>query len=139
MPGRAFFDTNILIYAFSSGDWRQEPALKLLETGGTIGVQTLNEFLHVSTVKLKTPWQEALRRLELIESLCGAPTPVTMGVHRRGVRLAASGGFGLYDAMMLSAAIESSCGTFYSEDLNHSQKVEGLTIHNPFRRVSPHG
>jgi len=52
MPDKAFFDTNILLYAFSARDSRQNVALDLLLAGGTIGVQTLNEFVNVITGKL---------------------------------------------------------------------------------------
>jgi predicted nucleic acid-binding protein len=35
--------------------------------------------------------------------------------------------------MLIAAALKAGCRTFYSEDLQHSQKVESLTIRNPFR------
>ena len=84
MPDRAFFDTNILIYAFSAGDPRQGVALKLMLNGGAIGVQTLNEFVSVATCKLKIPWTEVVARLGIIERLCDPAVPVTLSVHRRG-------------------------------------------------------
>jgi predicted nucleic acid-binding protein len=31
------------------------------------------------------------------------------------------------------SSVEAGCRTFYSEDLHHSQRIEGLTIRNPFR------
>jgi predicted nucleic acid-binding protein len=50
MPGdRAFFDTNILVYAFSTeGGAQQVIAFGLLSDGGTVGVQTLNEYANVA-------------------------------------------------------------------------------------------
>jgi len=36
-------------------------------------------------------------------------------------------------AMLLAAALKAGCTTFYTEDLQHGQKIGGLTIRNPFR------
>jgi len=117
MPGnRAFFDTNILIYAFSSGDRRQETALDLLLTGGTVGIQTLNEFANVVTGKVKVPWREAIVWLDTVGKLCDPPIPVTESVHRRGLQIAQATGYHIYDSLMVSA-MEADCTVFYSEDL----------------------
>jgi predicted nucleic acid-binding protein len=35
--------------------------------------------------------------------------------------------------MLLASALEAGCRTFYSEDLHHGQRIDGLTIRNPFR------
>ena len=50
---KPFFDTNVLIYAFSVGDERSEIARALLARGATVGVQSLNEFVAVARRKLK--------------------------------------------------------------------------------------
>lgn len=41
--------------------------------------------------------------------------------------------FGFYDSLIVAAALESGCKTLYSEDLQHGQQIEGLTIENPFK------
>ena len=51
-----FLDTNILIYAFASGDKRSARAEALLAEGGVIGVQVLNEFTSVARRKLGWDW-----------------------------------------------------------------------------------
>ena len=48
----AFFDTNVLIYAFAGDDARTGIAEGLLARGGRVGVQTLNEFVAVAVRKL---------------------------------------------------------------------------------------
>ena len=40
--------------------------------------------------------------------------------------------FVLYDALIVAAALEAGCTRLYSEDLQHGQQIEGLTIENPF-------
>jgi predicted nucleic acid-binding protein len=43
--------------------------------------------------------------------------------------------YSYWDSLILSAAIESNCNIFYSEDMQHGQVIEGtLTIQNPFFR-----
>jgi predicted nucleic acid-binding protein len=47
-------------------------------------------------------------------------------------------GYGIYDALIVSAALEAGCTTLYSEDLQDGQVIERkserqLTIRNPFR------
>jgi len=132
MPDRAFFDTNILVYAFSGGDRRQSAALDLLLAGGTIGVQTLNEFARVVAGKLGTPWRDVILRLQTIQQLCEPAIPLTLAVHQRGLRIAQAHGYHIYDALMLAAALEASCTVFYSEDMHDGHVVGGMTIRNPF-------
>ena len=38
-----------------------------------------------------------------------------------------------YDSLILSSAIDSKCNILYSEDMQHNQKIETLTIINPFK------
>jgi predicted nucleic acid-binding protein len=135
---KAFFDTNVLIYAFSARDPRQNKALDLLLAGGAISVQTLNEFLNVVISKMKTPWPDAMTWVETILELCLPPVPITIGVHRHGVRIACAHGYHIYDSLMLAAALEASCTVFYSEDLHDGQMIESLAIRNPFGRRSRH-
>jgi predicted nucleic acid-binding protein len=106
--------------------------LGLLLAGGTIGVQTLNEFVNVITGKLKMPWPDAMLRLETIQKLCEPAIPMTLGVHRRGLDIAQASGYHIYDSLMLAAALEASCTVFYSEDMHDGQAIENLTIRNPF-------
>jgi predicted nucleic acid-binding protein len=40
--------------------------------------------------------------------------------------------FSWHDSLIITAALECGCHTLYSEDLQHQQKVETLTIINPF-------
>ena len=41
-------------------------------------------------------------------------------------------GIQFYDAMMVSAALESGCTEILSEDLNDGQDYGGVIAHNPF-------
>jgi len=139
MPDKAFFDTNILIYAFSVGDPRRSLALDLLLAGGTVSVQTLNEFVNVVRGKMKVDWLEVLVWLDTVTKLCPPPIPVTLAVHHRGLEIAQACGYHIYDSLMLAAALEASCTVFYSEDMQDGHAIDGLTIRNPFTPASPRG
>ncbi len=37
-----------------------------------------------------------------------------------------------YDSIIVAAALEAGCRRLYSEDMQHGQRIHGLTIENPF-------
>jgi predicted nucleic acid-binding protein len=132
---RAFFDTNVLIYAFAKDDRRTKIAETLLAGGGVLGVQTLNEFVAVAVRKLGMPWEEVLEALGAIRVLFPSPVALTVQTHDRALRIAGRYGYHIYDSLVIAAALEARCNTLFSEDMNDGQTVEGLTIRNPFRAV----
>ena len=128
-----FFDTNVIIYAFAKGDPRSEAAEALLARGGVVGVQTLNEFVAIAVRKLAMSWEEVLQALSALRILFPSPTPITVETHDMAVRIAGQYKYHIYDSLVIAAALEASCSTLYSEDMQDGQIIEGLTIHNPFR------
>lgn len=134
MSGKVFFDTNVLIYAMALGDPRRDRAQQLLAKGGIVSVQILNEFVAVARRKMLMPWNDVVEALDAIQVLCPLPVPITLDVHEAALRIARGSGFGIYDALILSSALEANCSTLYSEDLQDGQVIENnLTIRNPFR------
>jgi predicted nucleic acid-binding protein len=134
MPGKAFFDTNILIYAIAQDDARGARAEELLAGGGRVSVQVLNEFVSVARRKLRMPWNEVTEALDAIGILCSPPVPITISTHESALKIAQQHGYEIYDALIVAAALEAGCATLYSEDLQDGQVIDGkLTIRNPFR------
>ena len=131
---KLFLDTDILIYAFSSGDDRTEFARVLLANGATVGVQSLNEFAAVARRKLGMTWKEVSEALAAIQTLCPGPVPVTMELHSEALRLAERYRYTIFDSLIIAAALAASSSLLFSEDLRHGQVIDGLTIKNPFRR-----
>jgi len=43
--------------------------------------------------------------------------------------------FGFYDSLIVAAALDAGCKTLCTEDLTHGQRVDGLSIENPFART----
>jgi predicted nucleic acid-binding protein len=130
----AFFDTNVLIYAFAKDDPRTEIAERLLGAGGVVGVQTLNEFVAVAVRKLGMPWKDVLEALSALRVLFPAPVPLTVQTHDAALRIAGRYGYPIYDSLVIAAALEARCQTLFSEDIHDGQAIEGLTIRNPFSR-----
>lgn len=133
MPGERFFDTNILIYAFTTGDRRCAPAEALLAEGGVIGVQVLNEFTNVVRSKLRWDWPQLDAALEVITELMEPARPLTTEIHAHAVKLARTSALSFYDALIIAAAADAECSVLLTEDMQHGRKFGGVTIQNPFR------
>lgn len=134
MNARAFFDTNVLVYAALKNDPRSGRSEELLAVGGVISIQVLNEFVSVARRKFKTPWDDVRVALQWIRLLCPDPIPITIDIHEEAVSIAEKYGLGIYDALIAAAALDAKCGILYSEDLRDGQVIDGdLTIRNPFR------
>ena len=133
MSVKPFLDTNVLVYAFTSDDPRNEDATDLLMTGGTVSVQVLNEFVNVTRRKHQRDWGEIVQSLETLKALLRPPLPLTMELLAKGVEIAKTYRFKFYDSLIVAAALTAGCDELLTEDLHHGQKIGGLTIRNPFR------
>ena len=133
MSDRAFFDSNVLIYAMVSGDPRRERAQQLVAQGGVISVQVLNEFVAVAQRKMRMPWEDVVEALDAVRILFPSPVSITLDTHQATLKIAQQYGFGIYDAQIAATALEANCSTLYSEDLQDGQVIDKrLTIRNPF-------
>lgn len=137
MPVKAFFDTNVLIYAVARDDPRSVQAEELLASGGVLSVQILNEFASVARRKILMSWSDVTEALDAFRVLCPSPLPITIEIHEAALKIAEKHGYHIYDALVVAAALEAGCTTLYSEDLHDGQAVDGqLTVRNPFARSS---
>jgi predicted nucleic acid-binding protein len=130
---RPFFDSNTLLYTVSSDLRKAGIAEELLEQGGTISVQILNEVANVARRKLGMSWEEVGRTLTSIRNLCAQPRPLTVETHEAAVRIAERYGYSMYDALILASALQAGSNVVYSEDMQDGQRIDDrLTIRNPF-------
>jgi predicted nucleic acid-binding protein len=133
MNARAFLDTNVLIYALAQNDPRSIAAEQLLQAGGRVSVQVLNEFVSVTRRKLALAWPDVIAALGAIRTLCGDPIALDRAVHDTGVELARRHQISIYDAMIVAAARAAKCEVVYSEDLQDGRSFgSDLRIENPF-------
>lgn len=131
-----FVDSNLLVYAHSSGGDRYRKAFELVarignDGTGAVSVQVLAEFYSVTTSKLKMKPNEAE---DVIRDLGH------WKIHRPGHSdvLAAIGlqrlhKLAWWDALILNSALELGAATLWTEDFSHGQKFGALTVRNPFR------
>lgn len=126
-----FFDTNILVYALADDAALAERSLALLEAGGTISAQVLNELAHTLRRKFSTSWPQVAQTSERMRELC-AVVPVTEETHERGLVLAERYQLNVYDGMIVAAAQLAGCTVLYSEDMHDGLVIDGLTIRNPY-------
>jgi predicted nucleic acid-binding protein len=135
MSAECFLDTNVLIYAFAADDPRSARAEALIEAGGVIGVQVINEFTNVTRRKLCWPWEQIEAALAVIAELLGPARALNVAIHSHAVALARSHTLAFYDALIVAAAIDARCRWLLSEDLQQGRQFGALTIENPFREA----
>jgi len=126
-----FFDTNVLLYLLSADAAKADRAEQLVAAGGLISVQVLNEFAAVAAGKLAMRFAEIREVLATIRTLC-AVKPLEVETHELGLELAERYGYSIYDSMILAAALRAGCSVLFSEDFQHGQTIDRLTIRNPF-------
>ena len=139
MSDKYFIDTNIVVYSFDPNDQRkQNIARELIQNAlqdqtGCISTQVIQEFLNVSTRKFKPPLShlDSLRYLNaVLAPLCEVFT--SLDLLRRTIEVSERWQYSLYDSMIITAALQANCAVLYTEDLQHGQQIESLTVVNPF-------
>ncbi len=133
-----FLDTNIIAYTFDeTAEKKQAIAQQLLERAfkkeGVISYQVIQEFMNLALRKFKPPMTniQAKRYLEeVLLPICDY-YPVD-AFYKRGLDIQNRWKFSWYDSLIVTAALESGCDVLYTEDLQHAQNIETLTVWNPF-------
>jgi predicted nucleic acid-binding protein len=127
----AFLDTNVLVHALVGDPPLAQRSLALLEAGGTVSVQVLNEYANTLRRKFSASWRQVAQASERMRELC-AVVPVTEEVHARGLALAERYMLSTYDGMIVAAAQLAGCTVLYSEDMHDGLVIDRLTIRNPY-------
>ena len=131
---RQFLDSNVVLYLLSDNQTKANCCEEIVEQGGVISVQLLNECVNVMLKKLKMAQPEIDEFLAVIKSICDI-VPLSVEVHEGALELLGRYQISWYDALNVSAAIESDCDTLWSEDMHNGLVVnKTLTIRNPFDR-----
>ena len=139
--GKVFLDTNVLVYAVDHRDRAKQMKAQSLLRGTpraslVISTQVLGEFYWTVTRKLvpAIPNEEARAAVERLSRL--TVVPVDRDIVRGAIELAALTSIAYWDALIVKAASTMSCERVLSEDLNHSQVIDGVRIENPFLPVN---
>jgi len=138
--GVFFLDTNVFVYALlPAAPLKRHCALQLVEQAlashlGCISYQVVQEFANVAMRK----FAQRLTTDECRQFIDAAMQPLNR-VHSSPDLLASAldlhdeTRYGVYDSLMLAAALQVGATVVYTEDLQHNQLVRGkLRIVNPF-------
>ena len=128
---KPFLDSNIVLYLLSGDAAKADRAQALLEAGGVVSVQVLNEVTSVCLRKLKMPWPEVDALLLAVKAACEV-LPLTVASHEKAVELAKRFQLSFYDANIVASAVLSGAPVLLSEDMHGGLLIEGLMIQNPF-------
>ena len=135
-----FIDTNVFIYQLDDSDRRKhEMAERIVRDALVIGnacisSQVVQECLNVALHKAEITLPLADARAYL-DAVLAPLMQVTMSeaLYHRALDVRGRWRFGFYDSLIVAAALMAGCRTLLSEDMQHGQKVEQLTIIDPFR------
>lgn len=126
-----FIDSNVVLHLLSGDAAKADLAEAMLNKGGIISVQVLNEVTSVCRRKLKMSWEEIDAVMLAVKAACDV-VPLTVESHDKAVQIAKQFQLSIYDAHIYAAAILSGAKTLLSDDMQSGMKIDGLVVKNPF-------
>ena len=129
---KPFIDSNVILYLLSHDAAKADKAESILQAGGVISVQVLNEVVSVCQRKLKMPWDEIDAVLQAVKASVQV-VPLTEATHELAVQLCKRYQLSFYDAHICSAALVAGSTVLLSEDMQDGMVVDNLVVKNPFK------
>jgi predicted nucleic acid-binding protein len=138
-----FIDTNVLAYAHDASEQHRQPiAVAIIDDlwrsrEGVLSTQVLTEFYVVVTRKFKPPLSRREAR-RLIDAYTAWPViQVDPPLIIAASALEEQHSLSFWDALIVEAARRAGADRLVSEDLQHSRRIAGLVIDNPFIAADP--
>ena len=135
--GKAFFDTNVLLYMYGGADPDKRVRAEGLfqQCAGTgrmlLSTQVVQEFYAAGRRKLGIP-RERLR--DVVAGLLDLPLVTVRPSHiLSAMQTEERYGISFWDALILAAAESGGAEVLYTEDLNDGQRYGNVLVRNPFR------
>ena len=134
-----FIDSNVFVYLFDETDGHKRGTAErivdsaLQTNSASISFQVVQEILNVVTRKIATPMtaEGAKSFVEEVLVPLWRVSP-SMALYHRALDVQYRYQYSFYDSLIAAAALDAGCTRLYTEDLRDGQKIEGLTIKNPF-------
>jgi len=135
-PGKAFFDTNVLLYVRSTADLHKQARARALfdeyvDTGRIVlSTQVVQEFFVRALQKLGIPRPEvvdAASELLALPLVINGPAQILSAIYRSD-RYQIS----FWNALILAAAEYAGAEVLFTEDLNDGQQYGSVLVRNPF-------
>lgn len=128
---KPFIDSHVVLYLLSGDIAKANRAQQLLQDGGIVSVQVLNEVTSVCQRKLKMPWQEIDAVIQALTAAC-VVVPLTLASHEKAVDIFKRYQLSIYNANIIACALITSASKLLTEDMQDGQLIESLVIRNPF-------
>jgi predicted nucleic acid-binding protein len=133
---RAFFDTNVIIYAHDRRDsLKHTRALALMETHISEGTFVLSTQVMIESYNVlqRAALLKKDMALDIVESLADEHVvPADAASVLRGLQLAQRHQLSHWDGLIVQAALDAGCATLYSDDMQAGMRFGDLEIVNPF-------
>ena len=139
MSVKCFLDTNLFIHQLEALDGDKTAVADRIISAGIenrnacISFQVVQECLNTALRKAEIPLSTDEMRAYLESVL--APlfrVRASIPLYNRALGVQARYRYGFYDALIIAAALDAGCTRLYTEDMQGGQRIEGLTIENPF-------
>ena len=133
-----FIDTNVLLYSVDNSEpIKQQKAVALLtrlwhEQTGCLSVQVMQEFYANATRKLRPALSPTDARALLLGLMSWSVHTINAAQMLEATVRQEQHQLSIWDALILTSAIELNCQVLWSEDLNAGQQFGNLEVKNPF-------
>jgi len=138
MTATVFVDTNVLVYARDTSEAEKQPLAEAWmrhlwqERSGRLSFQVLHEFYVTVTGKLDPGLEPAEARNEVRTLLAWQPISMDRRVLEGAWSVQDRYQLAWWDSLIVAAARAAGCRYLLTEDLQHGQVLEDLTILSPF-------
>lgn len=141
MSAKVFLDTNVFIYQLDTSDARKHKIAERLvrealeSDRACISYQVVQECLNTVLRKAEVALDAQGARAYLDAVLLPLmKVGASAALYVRALDIQLRWRFGFYDSLVVASALSAGCDTLLTEDLQHGQVIETLTISNPFKR-----
>ncbi len=139
MSADLFIDTNVFVYHLDSSDKRKhhiaEGIVRDALAGGRacISFQVVQECLNVALRKAAVTLsaEQARSYLDVVLLPLMQVQP-SAALYHRALDVQQRWRFGFYDSLLVASALAAGCTRLLSEDLQDGQRIDTLSVHNPF-------
>lgn len=134
MKPTCFIDSNILIYALTDKGEKGKVASNLIRNYSiVISTQVLNEFCNVVLRKNLMTFDEVKWLLPRLQEDFKIML-IDFDLVKKTLEIKQRLNYSYWDSLIVATALASGVTTLYSEDMLHSQVIDGqITILNPFK------
>lgn len=133
---RAFFDTNVVVYAYDrNAGLKRDRAKALIEANVRAGTLVLSTQVMVESYNAlqRAALLKREAALAIVEALADEHVVTTdADLVLRAIRLAQRHQLSHWDGLIVQAALDAGCATLYSEDMQAGVRFGDLEIVNPF-------